>query len=430
MNTHPHKNNFVQSTTFGTFGDKYVIVMVGLPARGKSYTAKKLSWYLQFVHGCNCKIFNLGNYRRIQFQNTTIEDFNPKNNTGLQIRQTCAELAMKDLKNFFNLESKKGLVGIFDATNSTCDRRQWILTQLKNIPVIFIENIITEAEIEKKNLLSKLNNSDFNNITNDIVLLQFNKRIKYYKSIYQSMENKNLSWIKVINAGKQIIINKMNGYLLGKIATFVSNLKINFEKIYLSRHGQSNYNLQGLIGGDSCLTNKGIEYAKQLAKWVSEQKLDNPQKKTRLWLSTMKRTAETIQFFPNSVINNWEILRPKKWSCLDEIHAGQMDGFTYNQIKELFPQDYALRKKNKLSYRYPGGESYLDLISRLEPVLLEIESSQVPIIIVAHNAVLRIIYSYLMHIPREESVHLEFKLNTLREIEPRKINCSEKIFKL
>ena len=33
MKKQPHKQPFIQSTTFGTLGDKYVIVMVGLPAR-------------------------------------------------------------------------------------------------------------------------------------------------------------------------------------------------------------------------------------------------------------------------------------------------------------------------------------------------------------------------------------------------------------
>ncbi len=30
---------------------------------------------------------------------------------------------------------------------------------------------------------------------------------------------------------------------------------------------------------------------------------------------------------------------------------------------------------NKLTYRYPGGESYEDLVARLEPVIMELERS-------------------------------------------------------
>lgn len=39
---------------------------------------------------------------------------------------------------------------------------------------------------------------------------------------------------------------------------------------------------------------------------------------------------------------------------------------------------------NKLTYRYPRGESYLDLISRVEPVIFEIERSRIPVIVIAH----------------------------------------------
>ena len=37
-------------------------------------------------------------------------------------------------------------------------------------------------------------------------------------------------------------------------------------------------------------------------------------------------------------------------------------------------------------YRYPHGESYVDVIQRLEPVLFELERQKAPILIVAHQA--------------------------------------------
>lgn len=42
---------------------KLVIVMVGLPARGKSYITKKLARYLNWLQ-LNTKIFNVGERRR------------------------------------------------------------------------------------------------------------------------------------------------------------------------------------------------------------------------------------------------------------------------------------------------------------------------------------------------------------------------------
>ena len=37
--------------------------MVGLPARGKTYIAKKLARYLNWI-GISTKVFNVGEYRR------------------------------------------------------------------------------------------------------------------------------------------------------------------------------------------------------------------------------------------------------------------------------------------------------------------------------------------------------------------------------
>lgn len=57
-----------------------------------------------------------------------------------------------------------------------------------------------------------------------------------------------------------------------------------------------------------------------------------------------------------------------RWKALDEINAGICDGLTYEQINERFPFEYEARKLDKLRYRYPSGESYLDVIQRVEPV--------------------------------------------------------------
>jgi broad specificity phosphatase PhoE len=43
-------------------------------------------------------------------------------------------------------------------------------------------------------------------------------------------------------------------------------------------------------------------------------------------------------------------------SMLDELNSGFLDGYTYGDVKSLYPEEYAQRKKDKLRYRYPGGE--------------------------------------------------------------------------
>jgi broad specificity phosphatase PhoE len=40
---------------------------------------------------------------------------------------------------------------------------------------------------------------------------------------------------------------------------------------------------------------------------------------------------------------------------------------------------------DKIGYRYPRGESYFDLIARLDPLIHELESYSQPILVVSHQ---------------------------------------------
>jgi broad specificity phosphatase PhoE len=66
-------------------------------------------------------------------------------------------------------------------------------------------------------------------------------------------------------------------------------------------------------------------------------------------------------------------MRPRAWCNLDELYAGSCDGMTYEEIEEQFPEEFERRRTDKLAYRYPRGESYLDVIARLEPMIMEME---------------------------------------------------------
>ena len=94
----------------------------------------------------------------------------------------------------------------------------------------------------------------------------------------------------------------------------------------------------------------------------------------RLWTSSLRRTKETAAMIKHDVrADGWVTMRPRRWRNIDELHAGIFDGMTYDEIKEVAPDEFAARKQNKLGYRYPRGESYLDVIERLIPPIHEFE---------------------------------------------------------
>jgi broad specificity phosphatase PhoE len=84
----------------------------------------------------------------------------------------------------------------------------------------------------------------------------------------------------------------------------------------------------------------------------------------------------------------------------------------------------------QLNYRYPRGESYLDIISRLESVIFEMERQKTPLLIIAHQAVLRCLYAYFLDLPNEEVPYLSIPLHTVIKLTPQAFGCSEKRFKL
>lgn len=68
---------------------------------------------------------------------------------------------------------------------------------------------------------------------------------------------------------------------------------------------------------------------------------------------------------------------------------------TYEEIQRKFPEDFKARDQNKFFYRYPRGESYEDLVARLEPVIMELER-QGNVLVVSHQAVLRCLLAYFL----------------------------------
>lgn len=49
---------------------------------------------------------------------------------------------------------------------------------------------------------------------------------------------------------------------------------------------------------------------------------------------------------------------------------GDCEAMTYEEIQQKFPKEFARRDQDKFHYRYPKGESYEDLVHRLEPVIM------------------------------------------------------------
>ena len=509
--------------------------MVGLPARGKSYIVKKVARYLNWMQH-DCKIFNVGNLRRIAAGggqthvdaslegklrasvrrlslahggppgvidhndllpppaittqimvngevpgNTEAEDaqllgdlqrkpsqplpapeqmdqdasfFDPENAKALQIREQVALETLDELLDY--VLNQGGSVGILDATNSTLERRKTIMTHIRQragseLNVLFLESLCEDDNLLESNMRLKLSGPDYKDKDPVEALADFRKRVKMYEKKYVPLgdyeEHNNMPYIQMIDVGRKIVSHQIRGFLQIILSTYLLNFNLAPRQIWLTRHGESMDNVHGKIGGDSSLSPAGVRYAKALTKFITaeraawEQRQVEKQQNTHwpphpgdttppnpehskqcnggernfcIWTSMLKRSIETAQYFSE---DEFDI---KQMRMLDELNAGDMEGMTYDEIKTKFADQYALRKLDKLHYRYPGpgGEGYLDIINRLQKVIIEAERMTDHLLLVGHRSITRVLLAYFKGLGREDISDLDVPLGVVYMLEP------------
>ncbi|KAJ3148643.1 hypothetical protein HDU86_007398 [Geranomyces michiganensis] len=404
--------------------------------------------------------------------------FDPSNAEGNQVRE---KLALETLDEIIQwLHTGGGKVAIHDATNSTIKRRRALLDRLrqeKGIKAMFIESICTDARVLETNIQMKLQGPDYKNMPPELAMRDFLARTANYERAYETIsqeeeEQDELGFIKLINVGKKIIAHNVHGYLESQCVFYLMQMHIKPRTIWLTRHGESEYNASGKIGGDPPLTPLGRRYAAALAKFIRQAHppaslsrsntqssnslaipppqcptsvtssstpplpptpspplpkspsilpddnfgVADPRSSLAIWTSTLQRTYQTVEQLDES--GEYDVKRIK---FLNEIYAGICEDMTYAEIEAAHPDEYAARQRAKLVYRYPGpgGESYVDVIERLRPIIIELERMQTSVLIVTHQVVLRTLLSYFIGVPLDDMPTLSVPLHTLYCLKPK-----------
>eukprot|EP00597_Dinobryon_sp_UTEXLB2267_P015822 CAMPEP_0170115900 /NCGR_PEP_ID=MMETSP0020_2-20130122/11851_1 /TAXON_ID=98059 /ORGANISM="Dinobryon sp., Strain UTEXLB2267" /LENGTH=558 /DNA_ID=CAMNT_0010343719 /DNA_START=58 /DNA_END=1734 /DNA_ORIENTATION=+ len=480
-----HLENSIPLSIFPIAADKLCICFCGLPGRGKTHISRRLGRYLSFFHAIPLQIYNVSEYRRRKYGALKdAEWFDSNNVEARKAREECNQTAIKDMITF--LAGQPNGIAILDSTNPTHERRTNLLRVMNaaRVKVMFIEVSNDNEEFLQDQYRTAASTSpDYEGINNTDAELDYRRKVDKFKTYFEPLDSgansaveSKWSYIKCDHFIQHFVVHNIKGYLQQKVVHFIMNLRTTCHAFYLSRHGQSEYNDLGRIGGDSGLTQHGINYAKKLAEFVETNVVrdsNGNQVPARLWTSTMRRTKETAQFIQqNKILINgdefdmgsgshdnldhknipsdtssinkstdsfdskasesqpvikfeWTQMRPRAWHHLDELFAGQCDGMTYEEIEERFPDEWVRRSVDKLAYRYPRGESYLDVIARLEPMIIEMERHHEPLLIIAHQGILRIIYAFYMGKSRAEAPYLSIPLNCVVELVPGPFDCKE-----
>lgn len=153
-------------------------------------------------------------------------------------------------------------------------------------------------------------------------------------------------------------------------------------KIYLIRHGQTDWNLQGRIQGshDIPLNGTGLKQADCLAQGMKNR----PVKK--IFCSTLKRALTTAEVL--GTIQNAQIFKKRQ---LIEVEFGEWEGLTWDEIKKNYPKEYCYWSLHPDESAPPGGERQSEILDRCRQVVKDIINEtrgREDVAVVSHGATL------------------------------------------
>ena len=168
---------------------------------------------------------------------------------------------------------------------------------------------------------------------------------------------------------------------------------MNSKKIYIVRHGQTDFNLQNIVQGsgvDSSLNERGLAQAKAFFDYYKNVPFD------KIYTSTLKRTKETVKGFLDLGIPNESL------PGLNEISWGTKEGFKITPDEDQY-YHYMLRQwqLGNTTLKIEGGESPDDVVKRMKPAVDHImaNANEQTILICMHGRAIRILLCILLNYP-------------------------------
>ena len=373
--------------------EKLYIVLMGLPARGKSTLALRLRDAFQ-KSGISARIFNNGNLRRLYRplgETASSEFYSPENSAAAELREKFARMNMERARTYLR---NSGLVAILDATNAQRKRRAVIEKHLNDHPLLFIECVNDDEDILNLSIQEKIKLPEFAYLK-DKAAKEFLKRIDYYRMIYNPLKSER-NYLRIDSLQNMIIEEKHSDVIpfYERLRDYLVTDEV--KNLFLIRHTETEYNIANRIGGDSKLTKKGRAQAKALGDFFKKIKI------SYIFTSGKIRTIDTARAI-SEMQDDCRIISLKEF---DEINAGICERMTYEDIEKKLPHVFKKRGADKYHYVYPDGESYETMKHRITQGIKKaffLNRRANNIMIVGHQAVNRMILSHFLY-RREDDV--------------------------
>jgi broad specificity phosphatase PhoE len=163
--------------------------------------------------------------------------------------------------------------------------------------------------------------------------------------------------------------------------------------LYLIRHGESLYNAEARIQGQSdvALSPLGLRQAETLANALAGERID------AIFASPLRRAMQTAEPIAERLG-----LAIQADDRLKEIHAGIFQGLLWAEIESRFPEAFRPWREQHPDFVIPGGESRRSLMVRGLAVFESIREGPFHrVAIVSHGGILAAALKALLRIPAE-----------------------------
>lgn len=355
-----------------------VVTTVGLPCRGKSLASHKVARHLNW-RGESSKVFNVESNATVDTLHGISLFFKEGNDVAIIDGMHLTHQSRQLLTNFCGEQLYHHLLIEFGCNDKCLEENIRDTVQFYHQ---LDQNIDWERRIKENNETHTSRFEPCSPLEGPLITVTNSEDPRYHSVTARGVRG------------------SIQTAILGVLASPVIRRKT----FYLSRHGESEYNVLGRIGGDADLSPRGMKYAERLARQLGGpgSAPDCPKPKL-IWTSELRRTIRTVQNIPGprAAIKD-----------LNEINAGICEGLTYEEIQERFPQEFAWRDQDKFKYRYPHGESYLDLLQRVDSVVQALLGNT-DVLVVSHQAVLRCIMAYFKGTKPDDVPYINVPLHTL-----------------
>jgi hypothetical protein len=464
---HTHSHIHTQRHKLTKNSARLVIALVGLPARGKSFVARKIVAYMRWS-GAACEIFNVGRYRRQAYaeqqqqqqqtkqignsssRNSTSDNdhvtlrhmsgacdanfFDATNQEAAALREHVAFLALQDMLRWLDCDDdndnadtdgnsttpinercleennkedcvfdemntsqrsfrqdssrhssgdassllgggvgkfnffQQGKVAIFDATNSTNKRRQWILEQCTSpelrgdnhqTGVVFVESVCDDQELINENYRYKVSNSpDFEGMLPEEALADLRQRVEKYEAQYETVDDDSLSYIKVFNLSTKLLVNHIYGRLAKDLVPALMAWHIGTRPVFLCRPGQT---MSGIL-------TDGEDY-------VAHSKMDHSELFREMSVGSRRRSMRGDSLGPQG-----ELFREKLLDfCHDEVHSFMLRRASVRDMAKTGTSISGLAPASVNSVHNAQGKNKSAIQSNIkEPFPLQIMTSTMP----------------------------------------------------